>query len=378
MRPKGVFRRFPKASNFFEIIMLYYLLYSFYSAYSVFNVFRYITFRTILAILTAVFISFLCGPWVIRKLKDLKVRQYVRADGPQSHLGKEGTPTMGGVLILGSILISVLLWADLTNFYIWVMILVLVGFGLIGFVDDYRKLTRKNSKGLAGKLKFLSQIGVALAAALLLYFYPTFRSTFSVPFFKGILPDLGIFYVFLVVFVIVGTSNAVNLTDGLDGLAIGPVLITAATFMVLAYLAGNVKIASYLQIPYVPGSGELTVFCGAMVGASMGFLWFNTYPAEVFMGDTGSVSLGAALGAAAVISKQEILLAIVGGLFVLETLSVIFQVTSYKLRGKRIFRMAPLHHHFELEGWAEPKVIVRFWIITIFLALVAFGTLKLR
>ena len=358
--------------------MLYYLLYSFHTSFSAFNVFRYITFRAILTILTAVFISFLCGPWVIRKLQELKVKQYVRADGPQSHLGKEGTPTMGGVLIIGSILISVLLWGDLTNFYLWVMILVLVGFGLIGFVDDYRKLTRKNSKGLAGKLKFLSQIAVALTAALLLYFYPTFKSTFSVPFFKGILPDLGIFYVLLVVFVIVGASNAVNLTDGLDGLAIGPVLITAATFMVLAYLAGNVKIASYLQIPYVSGSGELTVFCGAMVGASMGFLWFNTYPAEVFMGDTGSVSLGAALGAAAVIAKQEVLLAIVGGLFVLETLSVIVQVMSYKLRGKRIFRMAPLHHHFELEGWAEPKVIVRFWIITIFLALIALSTLKLR
>jgi phospho-N-acetylmuramoyl-pentapeptide-transferase len=363
---------------FYEIIMLYYLLYSLHTSYSVFNVFRYITFRAILAILTALFISFLFGPWVIRKLGELKVKQYIREDGPKTHLGKEGTPTMGGALILGSILISTLLWAELSNFYIWVLISTVGGFGTIGFIDDYRKLTRKNSKGLPGKVKILLQIGVALAAGAALYFYPTFKSTFSVPFFKDILPDLGIFYILLVIFVIVGTSNAVNLTDGLDGLAIGPVLITAATFMVLAYLAGNVKIASYLQIPYVSGAGELTVFCGAMVGASMGFLWYNTYPAQVFMGDTGSVALGAALGAVAIIAKQEILLAIVGGLFVLETLSVIFQVASYKLRGKRIFRMAPLHHHFELEGWAEPKVIVRFWIITIFLALIALSTLKLR
>jgi phospho-N-acetylmuramoyl-pentapeptide-transferase len=358
--------------------MLYFLLYSLHSTYSAFNVFRYITFRTILAILTALFLSFLCGPWVIRKLQELKVKQYIREDGPKSHLGKEGTPTMGGTLILGSILISVLLWAELTNFYIWILIFVTVGFGMIGFIDDYRKLTRKNSKGLAGKIKFSAQVVVALTTGLLLYFYPMFRSTFSVPFFKEILPNLGFFYILLTVFVIVGTSNAVNLNDCLDGLAIGPVLITSATFMVLAYLAGNVKIASYLQIPYVSGCGELTVFCGAMVGASMGFLWFNTYPAQIFMGDTGSVSLGAALGAVAIIAKQEILLAIVGGLFVLETLSVIFQVASYKLRGKRIFRMAPLHHHFELEGWAEPKVIVRFWIITIFLALIALSTLKLR
>jgi len=358
--------------------MLYFLLYSLHTNHSVFNVFRYITFRAILAILTALFISFLFGPGVIRKLQDLKVKQYIREDGPKSHLGKEGTPTMGGTLILGSILISTLLWAELTNFYIWVLILITAGFGAIGFIDDYRKLTRKNSKGLTGKMKFFLQIGMALAAGVSLYFYPTFKSTFSVPFFKEILPDLGVFYILLAVFVIVGTSNAVNLTDGLDGLAIGPVLITGATFMVLVYLAGNVKIASYLQIPFVSGCGELTVFCGAMVGASMGFLWYNTYPAQVFMGDTGSVALGAALGAVAIIAKQEILLAIVGGLFVLETLSVIFQVASYKLRGKRIFRMAPLHHHFELEGWAEPKVIVRFWIITIFLALIALSTLKLR
>ena len=358
--------------------MLYFILYSLHNKISAFNVFRYITFRAILAILTALIICFFCGPWVIRKLQQLQVKQYIRDDGPSAHLAKEGTPTMGGTLILSAIFISVFFWADLTNFYIWVILLVAAGFGLIGFADDYRKLTRKNSKGLRVKEKMLYQIVVALVASLLLYFYPTFKSTVRVPFFKEVAPDLGAYYILLAVFVIVGTSNAVNLTDGLDGLAIGPVLISAGTFMVLAYLAGHVKIASYLQIPYVSGSGELTIFCGAMVGASMGFLWYNTYPAQMFMGDTGSVALGAALGAAAVITKQEVLLAIVGGLFVLETLSVIFQVASYKLRRKRIFRMAPLHHHFELKGWAEPKVIVRFWIITIFLALIALSTLKLR
>jgi phospho-N-acetylmuramoyl-pentapeptide-transferase len=358
--------------------MLYYLLYALHGKFSLFNVFRYITFRAILAILTALVISFFCGPWVIRKLKDLQVKQHIRDDGPKKHLEKEGTPTMGGTLILFSIATGVLLWADLTNFFIWIGLLVLVGFGAIGFADDYLKLIRRNSKGLTMKQKMACQILVALVASALLYNYPTFKSTLAFPFFKGFMPDLGVFYLFLVIFVIVGTSNAVNLTDGLDGLATGPVLISAGTFMVLAYLAGNVKIASYLQIPYVSGCGELTVFCGAIVGAAMGFLWYNTFPAQMFMGDTGSVSLGATLGVVAVMTKQEFLLAIVGGLFVLETLSVIFQVASYKLWKKRIFRMAPIHHHFELKGWAEPKVIVRFWIITIFLALLAFSTLKLR
>ncbi len=358
--------------------MLYTLLYALHNQYSLFNVFRYITFRAILAILTALVISFFLGPWVIRKLKELQVKQYIREDGPKNHRGKEGTPTMGGTLILSSIGVAVLLWADLTNFFIWVALLVLVGFGAIGFADDYLKLTRRNSKGLSMKQKFLLQVLVALGASLLLYVNPTFRTTLAFPFIKGLMPDLGEFYILLVILVIVGTSNAVNLTDGLDGLATGPVLISAGTFMVLSYLAGNVKIASYLQIPYVSGSGELTIFCGALVGAAMGFLWYNTYPAQVFMGDTGSVSLGAALGAVAVMTKQEFLLAIVGGLFVVETLSVIFQVASYKLRKKRIFRMAPIHHHFELLGWAEPKVIVRFWIITVCLALLAFSTLKLR
>jgi phospho-N-acetylmuramoyl-pentapeptide-transferase len=309
--------------------MLYFLLYSLHVKFSLFNVFRYITFRAILAILTALVISFFCGPWVIRKLKELQVQQYIRDDGPKKHLEKEGTPTMGGTLILFSIVVAVLLWADLSNFYIWVGLLVLVGFGAIGFADDYQKLIRKNSKGLTMKQKMACQIGVALGASLLLYRYPTFKSTLAFPFFKELMPDLGAFYILLVILVIVGTSNAVNLTDGLDGLATGPVLISAGTFMILAYLAGNVKIASYLQIPYVSGCGELTIFCGAIVGASMGFLWYNTYPAQMFMGDTGSVSLGAALGAVAIMTKQEFLLAIVGGLFVLETLSVIFQVASY-------------------------------------------------
>ena len=358
--------------------MLYFLLYSLHNQFSVFNVFRYITFRAILAILTALVLSFFLGPWVIGKLTKLQLKQYIREDGPNTHLGKEGTPTMGGVLILGSIIISVLFWADLTNFYTRLVLLVLVGFGIVGFADDYLKIMRKNSQGLRMAQKMALMIAVAGSASLLLYIYPMFKSTFSVPFFKGFMPNLGVFYVLLAVFVIVGTSNAVNLTDGLDGLAIGPMLIASGTFMVFTYLAGNVKIASYLQIPYVSGSGELTVFCGAMVGASMGFLWYNTYPAQMFMGDTGSVALGAALGTIAVVTKQEILLAIVGGLFVVETLSVIFQVASFKLRHKRIFRMAPLHHHFELQGWAEPKIIVRFWIITIILALIALSTLKVR
>lgn len=358
--------------------MLYMLLYSLHTQFSVFNVFRYITFRAILAILTALIISLILGPWLIRKLQKLKVKQFIRNDGPASHLGKEGTPTMGGILILAAIIVGVVLWADLKNFYIWITLLVTISFGAVGFGDDYLKITRRNPKGVSGKKKFFLQGVLGIGAALLIYFYPMFKTTFSVPFFKDTMPDLGVFYIALAFFVIVGTSNAVNLTDGLDGLAIGPILITAGTLMVLAYLAGHVKIASYLQIHYVSGSGELAIFCGAIVGASMGFLWYNTYPAQIFMGDTGSVSLGAALGVVSVIIKQEILLALVGGLFVLETLSVIFQVISFKLWGKRIFRMAPLHHHFELKGWPEPKVIVRFWIITIFLALIAFSTLKLR
>ncbi|MDF1591284.1 MAG: phospho-N-acetylmuramoyl-pentapeptide-transferase [Desulfobacterales bacterium] len=359
--------------------MFYYFLYPLSSTLSVLNVFRYITFRTIYASLTAFLICFLLGPWAIRKLSSLQVGQYIRDDGPQSHLTKAGTPTMGGALIIFSIALSTLLWADLTNAYVWIVLLVTVGFGTIGFTDDYLKLVKKQSKGLGARSKFLAQSVLALATGLLVYWSLDFNTIVTIPFFKKVSPDLGWGYILFAAFVIVGTSNAVNLTDGLDGLAIGPAIIVAATYMIFAYVAGHVRIADYLQINYVAGSGELAVFCGAIAGAGVGFLWFNTYPAQIFMGDVGSLSLGAAIGSVAVITKQEILLVLVGGLFVIEALSVIFQVAFFKMtHGRRIFRMAPLHHHFELKGWAEPKVIVRFWIIAIILALIAMSTLKLR
>lgn len=359
--------------------MLYYFLYPLSSTLSVLNVFRYITFRMIYASLTAFLICFVLGPWAIRKLSRLQVGQYIRDDGPQSHLAKAGTPTMGGVLIIFSISLSTLLWADLTNAYVWIVLLVTVGYGIIGFTDDYLKLVKKQSKGLGARSKFLAQSVLALTTGLLVYWSLDFNTVVTIPFFKKISPDLGWGYVLFAALVIVGTSNAVNLTDGLDGLAIGPAIIVAATYMIFAYVAGHVRIADYLQINYVAGSGELAVFCGAIAGAGVGFLWFNTYPAQIFMGDVGSLSLGAAIGTVAVITKQEILLVLVGGLFVIEALSVIFQVAFFKMtQGRRIFRMAPLHHHFELKGWAEPKVIVRFWIIAIILALIAMSTLKLR
>ena len=364
--------------------MLYFILYALHNKISAFNVFRYITFRAILAILTALVICFFCGPWVIRKLQQLQVKQYIRDDGPSAHLAKEGTPTMGGTLILSAIFISVFFWADLTNFYIWVILLVAAGFGLIGFADDYRKLTRKNSQGLKMREKMLYQIVVAVVASLLLYYYPTFKTTVSVPFFKDVAPDLGGFYILLAIFVIVGTSNAVNLTDGLDGLAIGPVLISAGTFMVLAYLTGHVKIASYLQIPYVSGSGELSIFCGAIVGAAMGFLWYNTYPAQIFMGDTGSLALGGALGIVAVLIHQPLVLVIAGGVFVMEAVSVILQTGWFRYTrrrygtGRRIFLMAPIHHHFEKKGWYESQVVMRFYILGILCAVMALTTLKIR
>ena len=358
--------------------MLYHLLYPLHTEYSVFYIFRYITFRTIYATITALVISFIFGPWLIEKLSRLQIGQTIRKVGPESHFKKEGTPTMGGTLILLAIVLPTLLWADLSNIYVWVTLLVTVGFGVVGFMDDYRKVRHRSSDGLSAREKMLFLTMLATGAGVALYLYPAFQTTLAVPFFKGVAPDLGMFYVPFAVLVIVGASNAVNLTDGLDGLAIGPTIIASGTYLLFAYLAGNARLASYLQISSVQGAGELAVLCGAMVGAGLGFLWFNTYPAQVFMGDVGSLSLGGALGTIAVITKQEIVLVIVGGIFVIEALSVIFQVSSFRIYGRRIFRMAPLHHHFELKGWPEPKIIVRFWIISIILALVALSTLKLR
>jgi len=358
--------------------MLYNLLYPLATEYHFLNVFKYLTFRTIYAVITALVVSFLLGPWMIRKLQSIQMMQVIRTDGPESHLKKQGTPTMGGVLILTAIVIPTLLWADLSNRYIWIALSVIVGYGLIGFVDDYKKVVEKNPKGLSARQKTFWQVFIGLVVGTILYYTPGFSTALTVPFFKNATPDLGVFYIPFVMLVIFGASSAVNLTDGLDGLAIGPVSINAGTYLLFTYIAGNVKLASYLQVPYVAGAGELAILCGAMAGAGLGFLWYNSYPAEVFMGDVGSLPLGGGLGAVAVITKQEILLVIVGGIFVVEALSVIFQVGSYKYRGKRIFRMAPIHHHFELKGVAEPKIIVRFWIITIILALIAISTLKVR
>lgn len=359
--------------------MLYHLLYPLAATFSVLNVFRYITFRAIYASLTALLICLFLGPWVIQRLRKRQVGQYVRTDGPPAHMAKTGTPTMGGLLILFAVVTSTLLWADLTNFFVWVVLIITATYGAIGFVDDYLMQVKKQSKGLAGRSKILCQVAIGLLVTGLLYARADFDTCVRVPFLKDVTPDLGWGYILFSTAVIVGTSNAVNLTDGLDGLAIGPVTVAAATYLVLAYVAGHVKIAQYLQLQYVAGSGELAVFCGALMGAGMGFLWYNAYPAQVFMGDVGSLPLGGALGAVAVITKHEILLALVGGIFVVETMSVIFQVGFFKVtNGRRIFRMAPLHHHFELKGWPEPKVIVRFWIIAIILGLVAISTLKLR
>jgi len=309
----------------------------------------------------------------------MQIGQHIREDGPQAHLNKAGTPTMGGILIIFSISVSTLLWTNLTNYYVWIVLLVTIGFGAIGFIDDYLMQVKKRSKGLSVKSKFCFQILLALLTGALVYMCPDFSTQVTVPFFKNISPDIGWGYIIFAAFVIVATSNAVNLTDGLDGLAIGPVIIVAATYMIFAYVAGHYKIADYLQINHVAESGELAIFCGILAGAGLGFLWFNTYPAQIFMGDVGSLPLGGAIGTVAVITKQEILLVIVGGLFVIETLSVIFQVGFFKMtNGRRIFKMAPLHHHFELKGWPEPKVIVRFWIIAIALALISMSTLKLR
>jgi phospho-N-acetylmuramoyl-pentapeptide-transferase len=359
--------------------MIYKLIYLLQPEFSALNVFRYITFRTVLSTLSALIICFVFGSWAIRRLRRMQIHQYIREDGPPNHTAKQGTPTMGGCLFLPAIILATAMWADFSNIYVWILVFVILSFGVIGFVDDYLKISLKNSRGLRPSLKFSFQVIAASMVAVFLYFYPEFDTRLSFPFLKGMRPDLGIWYIPFAAFIIVGASNAVNLTDGLDGLAISPLIVAFGTYLVFSYLAGHVKIAGYLQIPYMAGVGELSVFNGAIVGAGIGFLWYNAYPAEIFMGDVGSVSLGGALGTVAVITKQELLLILVGGLFVFEALSVIFQVAYFKVTGgQRIFKMAPIHHHFELKGWPEPKVIVRFWIIAVILALIAFSTLKLR
>ena len=362
--------------------MLYNLLFPLADEISVFNLFRYITLRTGGAVVTALIVSFVLGPAVIRWLKSKQAEgQPIREDGPQSHLiTKKGTPTMGGVLILFAIAVATLLWADLTNQYVWAVLLVTLGFGVIGFIDDYKKLTKRSSAGMPGRLKLLLEAMIGGAATLWIMNITgePLATGLAVPFFKDLLIPLGWLFVPWAIIVMVGASNSVNLTDGLDGLAIMPALIAAGCFALLTYVSGNFVFSSYLQIHFVRGSGELAVFCGALVGAGLGFLWYNAPPAMVFMGDTGSLSLGGALGVISVIIKHELVLALIGGLFVLETVSVIAQVVSFKLTGKRVFRMAPLHHHFEEKGWAEPTVVIRFWIIAAILALIGLATLKLR
>jgi phospho-N-acetylmuramoyl-pentapeptide-transferase len=345
-----------------------------------FHVFQYLTFRSILSTLTALSISLLVGPTMIRRLSYYQVGQTVRDDGPQTHLKKTGTPTMGGALILIAIAASIFLWGDLENRYVWIVLLVTLGFGAVGWMDDYRKQIRKNTKGLPPRWKFFWQSLLGFSAAVILFLIARSpaETQLVVPVFKNIIIPLGILYIPFVYCVIVGTSNAVNLTDGLDGLAILPTVMVAGALGIFAYVTGNSHFASYLVIPYIPGVGEISVFCAAVVGAGLGFLWFNTYPAQVFMGDVGALGLGAALGVIAVAVRQELVLLVMGGLFAIETVSVILQVASFKLRGRRIFRMAPLHHHFELKGWPEPRVIVRFWIITFVLVLFGLATLKLR
>lgn len=362
--------------------MLYLLLFPLADQFAIFNVFRYLTFRTGGAVLTALVVSFLVGPWMIRTLKTRQNGgQPIREDGPEGHLlTKRGTPTMGGFMILLALVLSTLLWADLTDGFVWVALGVTICYGTIGFLDDYRKVVLNNSRGLPGRVKLLLQLAIALAAAAMIEAMTPgpLRGMLAVPFLKDVLLNFGWGYLVFAALVMVGTSNAVNLTDGLDGLAIVPTMIAAGVFALIAYLVGNSVFAGYLQLHYVRGSGELAVFCGALVGGGLGFLWYNAPPARVFMGDTGSLSLGGALGTVSVITKHELVLAIVGGLFVLETVSVIVQVLSFKLTGRRVFRMAPLHHHFEKKGWAEPTIVIRFWIIASILALVGLSTLKLR
>jgi phospho-N-acetylmuramoyl-pentapeptide-transferase len=358
--------------------MLYLLLYPLHTEFAVLNVFRYLSFRTIYAAITAFLIAFALAPPLIRRLREVKLGQHVREDGPSRHLTKEGTPTMGGILILFAVILATVLWADITNHYVWLALLATLGYGVIGFADDYLKFTGGKSRGLTAGQKIAAQGVLALGIGLFFYFLPGYSTKLNVPFFKNFMPDLGAFYIPFAVLVIVGASNAVNLTDGLDGLAVGPVMIAALAYTIVAYVVGNRITSEYLLIPHIEGAGELAVFTAAIFGASLGFLWFNTYPATVFMGDVGSLPLGAALGTVAVVSKHELLLLLVGGVFVIEAISVIFQVVSYKSRGKRIFLMAPIHHHFEMKGWEEPKVVVRLWIIAILLALLSLSTLKLR
>ena len=357
--------------------MLYHLLFPLASRFSGLNVIRYITFRTGAATLTALFLSFLLGPSLIRWLARMRVGQPIREIGP-AHQAKAGTPTMGGLLILLSLIVSVLLWSNLDNRFVWIVMGVTVGYGLLGFIDDYRKVKQRHSGGISARMKLFWQTALALVVATAIYHDPGFDAELSVPFFKNFTPHLGWLYVPLAAFVIVAASNAVNLTDGLDGLAIGPVMITAGTFLVLAYAAGHAVISEYLAIKFVPGSGHLAIFCGALIGGGLGFLWFNASPAQLFMGDVGSLALGGALGTIAVLIRQEFLLAVVGGVFVIETLSVVIQVFWFKLTGKRVFLMAPIHHHFEKLGWPEQKIVVRFWIISAILGLVALSSLKLR
>lgn len=359
--------------------MLYEFLYPYHLDYTFLNIFRYITFRTIYGGLTAFLICLLFGPFVIKRLSRMQIGQIIQTDGPQSHLGKQGTPTMGGVLILFSIFITTAVWGNLSNHYVIIILLALMLFGFIGFIDDYLMQVKKRNMGFTAKGKFFIQIVFALIISWLIYNCPDFNSRLTIPFFKDVSPDLGIWYIPFASLVIVGTSNAVNLTDGLDGLAIGPYIVASVTYMFFAYVTGHVQIAEYLHVQHIASAGEISVVCGTLAGAGLGFLWFNAHPAQVFMGDSGSIPLGGILGTIAVMTKHEILLVIVGGLFVVEALSVIIQVGYFKLtKGKRIFRMAPLHHHFELKGWAESKVIVRFWIISITLALLSLSTLKIR
>ncbi len=359
--------------------MFYKFLYPLHEYFSVLNIFRYITFRTIYASLTAFLICLLLGPFVIKQLSKMQIGQIIQTDGPKSHLGKQGTPTMGGILILFSIFLSTILWGNLSNHYVSILLLAVLLFGFIGFIDDYLMQIKKRNMGFTARGKFAIQVIFGLVIGYLVYKCPDFNTSLTIPFFKDFSPDLGVYYIPFACLVIVGTSNAVNLTDGLDGLAIGPYIVASVTYMFFAYVAGHTQFAEYLHVRHITSAGEITVICGILAGSGLGFLWFNAHPAQVFMGDSGSIPLGAILGTIAVVTKQEILLVIVGGIFVIEALSVIIQVSYFKLtKGKRIFRMAPLHHHFELKGWHESKVIVRFWIIAITLALISLSTLKIR